>query len=398
MLVVVLVVVLLAGVGGAVFVLRSRSASTPPADEPGPSVDELLVNVVPPDPKPVSKPRPTPPAAEKPEREPPPEPAEPTVAPAEAISAPAEPTVPTPVTPAAIEAPATGDDAPGDEEAPDDDEAVVARFRVPGQRATGKVDVSKPMAPAQPVRHLEPPVTVEKPEPEPVAEVEPEPVVEDAEPEVAVAASAVVEPADHAEPEPEPEPAAEAEAESAATSPEAVVVLEEDGEPVVILEPTEDQAKESVDSVLQALIERVAATNQEVADAAAELVDRAGLDAGEVAEVLAELVERADGDELERDQELTLFSDQVPSRPGRLGHFANLPDKQKRLVIIRVLCLLVARSDEQREARVEEVAAEDDSPTPSPLARAVWPPAPEPLDDPDLPARSRRRGRLARTR
>jgi hypothetical protein len=311
-----------------------------------------------------------------------------------------------------------------DEGVHDDDEVVVARFRAPGQRATGKVDVSKPMAPAQPVRHLEPsePTSAEAPSavdlanqqladlehanaaltsppPTPRAEPEPAEVIEGADPEP----EPTTEPEPTPEPTPEPESApitqAEDEVVEADGEPdplEAVVVLEEDGEPVVILEPTEEQAAESVDSVLQALINRVAVTNQEVADAAAELVDRAGLDPGEVAEVLADLVDRADGvEDLDRDQELTLFSDKVPSRPGRLGHFANLPDKEKRLVIIRVLCLLVARSDEQAESEGEE-STDDERPTP--LARAVWPDAPEPVDDPDLPARSRRRGRLARSR
>jgi polyhydroxyalkanoate synthesis regulator phasin len=224
------------------------------------------------------------------------------------------------------------------------------------------------------------------PEPKPAvaAAVESEPVVE-------VVPTAAVEPA--------PEPAVV----DAVTGRATVDVRGE--EPVIELAPAD-----GVDHVLRALVERVRITHQDVVEAATELVERANLDAEEAAEVLSDLIDRAEDERLAvgegRDEELMFFSDEVPRRPGQLTHFAELEDREKRRVIIRVLCLLVAANLEERAATQRRT---DDSTAGAagvggepakawPLARAVWPvPAAEEADDLDLPAR-RSRTRLARSR
>ncbi len=137
----------------------------------------------------------------------------------------------------------------------------------------------------------------------------------------------------------------------------------------VVLQPEPD----AVDHVLQALINRARFKQVEVEAVATELVERADLQGQEVSEVLAELVGRADDTTLDaaRTSELTLFNDEVPSRPGQLTDFARLGPAEKKRIIVRVLCLLVARSeDQQLPPRAEGETAE---PRSWPLARAVWP-------------------------
>jgi hypothetical protein len=107
-----------------------------------------------------------------------------------------------------------------------------------------------------------------------------------------------------------------------------------------------------------------------------------------VSEVLAELVGRADATvDPTPTSELTLFNDEVPSRPGQLTDFARLAPGEKKRIIVRVLCLLVARSEDQQLPP----RADGESATPKawPLARAVWPMAAPGDDDgePHLPSR-----------
>ncbi len=128
---------------------------------------------------------------------------------------------------------------------------------------------------------------------------------------------------------------------------------------------------DAVDHVLQALINRARFKQVDVEEVATELVERSDLQGDEVSDVLASLVGRADADVVRPSSELTLFNDAVPSRPGQLTDFAKLDPDDKKRIIVRVLCLLVARSeDQQLPPRVETGGARNQS---WPLARAVWP-------------------------
>ena len=319
-----------------------------------------------------------------------------------------------------------------DDEEDDDDEVIVARFKAPGARSLAPSEPVKPVV-TPPVYHLEvEPEPVTEPEPsrrdpspssspnwspsppspspsrragaragartgrrsgaggraelEPVAEAEPE-LVAEAEPELVA----------EVEPEPEIEPVAEAPVlalvpddgpvidllgEQAVVTPAEAVVIRPVRDEVAPTGDADDEAwqdvvlqpePDAVDHVLQALINRARFKQVEVEAVATELVERADLQGQEVSEVLAELVGRADDTTLDaaRTSELTLFNDEVPSRPGQLTDFARLAPAEKKRIIVRVLCLLVARSeDQQLPPRGEGETAE---PRSWPLARAVWP-------------------------
>jgi hypothetical protein len=308
---------------------------------------------------------------------------------------------------------AVGGDA-GDDQ---DDEPAVDRFRAPGQRARRSAPAYQPTVPRKPAHLVEPsaarvpeaPAAVEPPA-VPAPESVPGPVVEPAL-EPVVEPAAAVTPVD-------PQPAAPDRTAPAATEAvgvdggegvaEPIIVLDA-GAPIVVLEDAAleppDPAGASVDDdvdddldagldadvdeVLQALIQRLGVSEQDAAEVAAEVVEREDIDEGEVVHALSDLVERSDRRGPEPVEELILFSDQVPQRPGQLTHFANLPDLERRRVIVRVLCLLVARSEEQRAG--DPAPADPHDPGPRP-ARS-WPlPVNDDLDD--LPARRR----LARAR
>jgi hypothetical protein len=301
-----------------------------------------------------------------------------------------------------------------DDAAPDEDE-VFDRFSAPGQRAK-KVDskLVQPMAAWAPEAGRDPepePVAEAEPDPEPVAEAEPEPVAE-AEPEPV--AEAEPEPVAEAEPEPvaeaEPEPVAEPEPEPES---EPEPTPEPEPEPVAEAEPEVQPEPESpapparvdpVDHILNALINRARERQVAVAQVAAELVEQADLEDREVEEVLADLVGlTSDGDDepvsaAERISELTLFSSEVPRRPGQLTDFAKLSTNERKRALIRVLCLLVALQEDHK-LKPREPASEAETRS-WPLARAIWPVKPQASDDeedPNLPARERR-SRLARPR
>lgn len=317
--------------------------------------------------------------------------------------------------------------APGVDPVGDEDEPAVDRFRAPGQRSRRTTPAYQPTVPRKPAHLVEPsappapevPAAVESPvvpapEPEPTAEpsadlvVEPlvEPVVEPVVEPPAVAAPVVADtPTD---PEPAavdraaPAPNETARVDEGKGAAEPIIVLGAD-EPIVVLEdavldppaPAEalvdadlrhdvDADDAEVDEVLQALIQRLGVSEQDAAEVAAEVVEREDIDEGEVVHALSDLVERSDRRGPEPVEELILFSDQVPQRPGQLTHFANLPALERRRVIVRVLCLLVARSEDQRAG--DPAPAEGDDPRPQP-ARS-WPlPVNDELDD--LPARRR---------
>jgi hypothetical protein len=150
--------------------------------------------------------------------------------------------------------------------------------------------------------------------------------------------------------------------------------------------------EDPVDMVLNALISRARERHVGVAEVAAELVEQAEIEDREVDEVLAELVGWSeDGDDAvrtaDRLSELTLFNDAVPTRPGELSQFERLASTEKKRVIIRVLCLLVAQSGDRVKPREPRSEAETRG---WPLARAVWPVPVDPEaaePEGDLPAR-----------
>jgi hypothetical protein len=334
-----------------------------------------------------------------------------------------------PATPVSTPSPAA---SPADDAA---DEQVAARFRAPGAR-TATPGASAAPAPSRPLYPLEPAdlfdaPTAGEPDPEvldPIPSAEPtepavEPTPEPASPPAAVESrsgepasppEAAESPAERApeaptEPEPAPEAPAEspaepvvAEVESTRTEPATVDKAEPavaapaptlslvTPAPVIDLAAPPDDAQsheeawrsvrlepepDAVDHVLQALINRARFKQVGVEEVATELVERADLRGEEVSDVLAELVGRADDSELDpvRSSELVLFNDEVPSRPGQLTDFAKLRPADKKRIIIRVLCLLVARSEDQQlppRNSADPAAARS-----WPLARAVWPTA-----------------------
>jgi hypothetical protein len=239
-----------------------------------------------------------------------------------------------------------------------------------------------------------------EPAPEPVAVAEPapaEPAPEPAdEPEpVAAATSAEPEPAAPApEPEPTPEPTSvSATATADATDADEVIELPRDDAPVAPAPP-----HDAVDHVLQALIGRAKERQVALAQVAAELVEQANLEDRELDEVLGDLIDLAEDDETvdpgERLEELTMFNEAVPKRPGQLTDFARLDSREKKRVIIRVLCLLVALQEDYK-LQPQEPASEAETRS-WPLARAVWPVKADTDDDDEhnLPGR-RRKGKLA---
>jgi len=421
---IVLVLVVLVAIGGGVaFFLKSKSggeparpASTPNAPAVPKGFDEPVDKAVL---APVLAPKlstglpavslPKDPGATEPEPEP-----EPVVEPAAVEPLPVlDLTEPEPVVEPTLEAEVLGDDDQDDDDDDHDDEGF-DRFGAPGTRAK-KVDekLIKPMAEwgaptdepdtvvePEPVAHVvepepeivesevvpepvvEPEPVAEVVEPEPEPEVEPEPVAEVVEPEIVE--PEVVEPEVVAEVV-EPEPVAE-------------VADDVDDNVIELPEPEAVPAGDAVDHVLQALINRAKDRQVGMAQVAAELVEQANLEDRELDEVLGDLLGRTEDESGsgQRLAELTLFSDEVPQRPGQLTDFARLSGTDKKKALIRVLCLLVAL---QQDEKLEPREGDDDDERAWPLARAVWPAKPDAeADDPDMPKRSRKDRRLTRSR
>ena len=158
----------------------------------------------------------------------------------------------------------------------------------------------------------------------------------------------------------------------------------------------------AVDDVVDTLVERVRTSDDDIMSVVSEMVEQ-DLDTEQMEEVLTELVER-DRSTRANSEELTLSGPDVPQRPGRLSAFADMPEQQKRRVIIRVLCLLIARSEErdpidEPDDRPEyTVSLPDDSAgaTSEPTARDLWGEPDPGSRDAHLPARRHRRARVRR--
>jgi len=267
---------------------------------------------------------------------------------------------------AAAETDADGADATDD--GADDDDAAIARFRSPGTRSSGLEALAKPIVAPVAAYYLE------GPSDQIIFEEIVTPAKVDDPEEIVLPREIVIDLTDApAEVRPTPRHAL-----AAAPWQELVLASEPD----------------AVDHVLEALINRARFKQVGVEEVATELVERSDLKGDQVSDVLASLVGRADGGDAQPSSELTLFNDEVPSRPGQLTDFAKLNPVDKKRIIVRVLCLLVARSeDQQLPPRVESSGAKNQS---WPLARAVWPVASGAGDeDGDAPLPSRR---LAKSR
>ena len=284
-----------------------------------------------------------------------------------------------------VAAPATVPPAGDVDDDDDDDEAVISRFRAPGLRSLGAAGAVKPTVPTTPRHQLEPPE--EGPDEAPTG-----PAPAAAEVATEVSSPAPAKPA-HAAEEPAEEPAEDrgdevidlVAADAAVAARHAAIGPDTDQPGDATTDHAADQAEawqevtlapepDAVDHVLQALINRARFKQVDVEEVATELVERSDLHGDDVSDVLASLVGRADADVAKPSSELTLFNDEVPSRPGQLTDFAKLEPAEKKRIIVRVLCLLVARSeDQQLPPRADSAGNRTQS---WPLARAVWPVAP----------------------
>jgi len=158
--------------------------------------------------------------------------------------------------------------------------------------------------------------------------------------------------------------------------------------------------RDAVDHVLQALIARAQERKVALAQVAAELVEQANLEDREIDEVLGDLIavapeERENVDPNQRLEELTMFNEAVPKRPGQINAFDQLASAEKKRVIIRVLCLLVALQEDYK-LQPSEPASEAETRS-WPLARAVWPVKAQDEDDDAKPIQ-RRKNKLAGSR
>ncbi len=341
--------------------------------------------------------------------------AEPT--PAEEVTSPVAELAPEPMVRARLTPPATvaSDVDTQDEDPGEDDEATLSRFTVAADRtkphlaATPVVDTasrSRDVAAQQPEPVVAESVLVQSDAVEADAS-EIDPAVE---PEPVVVASDAAEPEPAPEPEiveleaVKPEPEAEGRepvvvdapavgfeaAESEAVEPEVIDVdlvaaaVEPDVDlvggdlPVAEAAPIQlvpQPESDPVDHVLKALINRAKDRQVGIAEVAAELVEQANLEDRDIDEVLADLVDRVDEEEpiaaSDRLEELTLFNDSVPRRPGQLTDFDRLDKNTKKRVIIRVLCLLVAMQEDNRLTPSEPRSEAETRHWP--LSRAVWP-------------------------
>jgi hypothetical protein len=370
---IVLLVVVLAVVGGVIYFVKARAGAA--ADRAGTGANEILQSPptsFPAD-RPVSPPALAAGADTATERE------VSSASPGDVDTAPVGAAASPPVSDGA----ATSSESDPEDET--DDEVAASRFRVPGARATGLAPPVTAAAPLKPTYPLEPVAEAAEP-------TEPTVVTE---PTVPTEPTVVTEPAEAVAPAEPATPADVADAAVAAPEPESVIdldALEPAGHDAawreVVLQPEPD----AVDHVLQALINRARFKQVGVEEVATELVERADLRGEEVSDVLAELVGRADDPALDpaRSSELVLYNDEVPSRPGQLTDFAKLKPADKKRIIIRVLCLLVARSEDQQ---LPPRATADSGATSWPLARAVWPVAASD-DEPEgvLPSRLAKSG------
>jgi hypothetical protein len=142
-----------------------------------------------------------------------------------------------------------------------------------------------------------------------------------------------------------------------------------------------------VDEVVRALIDRVRSSKRDLVAVVSEIVEH-DLDHEQMEIVLTQLVEKQNRSR-PRQQELVLSGDDVPARPGRLSAFADMSEAERRRVIIRVLCLLVARDDRDADASTVIDLRDGDAATDVTTSRDVWPDEAVGSDGPSLPARRR---------
>lgn len=134
---------------------------------------------------------------------------------------------------------------------------------------------------------------------------------------------------------------------------EAVIELGDDGEAVIVLGGSAGDP--TVDRIASELAREVGLTDDDLAEVAAELAQTNG-GLAEAAALLDELIADPKPDPSEG-AELTLFSEEAPRRPGRFTDLNALSPVERRRVIIRVLCLLVARSDDDVAAAADAARA-----------------------------------------
>jgi hypothetical protein len=168
---------------------------------------------------------------------------------------------------------------------------------------------------------------------------------------------------------PAPEPAEPARA-AAAAEPEPVIDLTEPPPtpaatvvPPVSVEPDD----EHVDQILRALVRLARERHVAVADVAVELVEQAELEDRDIDEVLADLVAKSptgepvdDAITIVEEDDVEIYDVDSAHRAGRLVNLDELDTTEKKRIIVRVLCLLVALQESSGERRARESSADDD--------------------------------------
>ncbi len=170
------------------------------------------------------------------------------------------------------------------------------------------------------------------------------------------------------------------------------------GEPRKRVHQLQEESSD-VDRVLQVFIDRVRASAKDTLVAVTEAVDRQIVEVGidRLADEVARLEARA---QRRRDAELTLSGEDVSVHPGQLSAFEDLDPDERRRVIIRVLCLLVAETAEMdgtidlttvdlTDNEADDVVVD---------VRAIWPERETDGYVRALPTRAHRPGGLARVR
>jgi hypothetical protein len=129
---------------------------------------------------------------------------------------------------------------------------------------------------------------------------------------------------------------------------EATIELSDDGEAVIVLGGR--SRREGVEHIAHELASEVGISEDDLAEVAAELSRRPSAGLAEAAALLAELVDDEPEESSEADpfagSELVLLSGEAPRRPGRFADLNAMSPAERRRIIIRVLCLLVAQDDD----------------------------------------------------
>jgi hypothetical protein len=130
---------------------------------------------------------------------------------------------------------------------------------------------------------------------------------------------------------------------------EATIELSDEGEAVIVLGGRSQ--REGIEHIAHELASEVGISEEDLAQVTAELSRRPSAGLAEAAALLAELVDdEPPDDSSEADpfagSELVLLSGEAPRRPGRFADLNTMSPAERRRIIIRVLCLLVAQDDE----------------------------------------------------